>query len=236
LSIESAEATLGHVRSDGSAIIPDALSASEILVVLGALQPLDDRDGKGTRGGRRDLFTAAPALRFLAAHPASHRWPSALLGPEAFVVQAILFDKTPDANWKVAWHQDLTIPVEARIETAGFGPWSGKDGVPHVQASRETLEGMLIVRIHLDRCDSDNGPLRVIPGSHAGGRLAPDEIDHWKAAGQEVEACVPAGGLLLMRPLLLHASSPARRPGHRRVIHLEYAAGGLPGGLSWRRN
>jgi len=107
------------------------------------------------------------------------------------VVQAILFDKTPDANWKVAWHQDLTIPVEARIETAGFGPWSGKDGVPHVQ---------------------------------------------WKAAGQEVEACVPAGGLLLMRPLLLHASSPARRPGHRRVIHLEYAAGGLPGGLSWRRN
>lgn len=152
------------------------------------------------------------------------------------MVQAIFFDKTPAANWKVAWHQDVTIPVQAQVETAGFGPWSDKNGVPHVQADTGTLERMLIVRIHLDRCDSDNGPLRVIPQSHRRGRLTPDEIDGSKSTDREIEAWVPAGGLLLMSPLLLHASSPARRPAHRRVIHLEYAAGELPGGLSWRRS
>jgi ectoine hydroxylase-related dioxygenase (phytanoyl-CoA dioxygenase family) len=92
---------------------------------------------------------------------------------------------------------------------------------------------MVTVRLHLDDCGADNGPLRVIPGSHAQGILMGDEIAHWRKNITGVACEVPRGGVLLMRPLILHASSSAKVPGHRRVIHLEYAAGELPGGLEW---
>jgi ectoine hydroxylase-related dioxygenase (phytanoyl-CoA dioxygenase family) len=148
-------------------------------------------------------------------------------------VRGILFDKLPEANWKVPWHQDLSIAVRGRVDVAGFGPWSVKAGVPHVQPPLPLLENMLALRLHLDDCDAANGPLRVIPRSHTGGRLSPTAIRAWRSQQAAVACLVPRGGALLMRPLLLHASSPALRPGHRRVIHLEFAAEGLPGGLQW---
>src|SRR5262245_7189469 len=83
-----------------------------------------------------------------------------ILGPGAFVVRGLFFDKTPRANWKVSWHQDLTIAVRVRIEAPGFGPWSLKAGVVHVQPPAEILERMATVRLHLDDCSESNGPLR----------------------------------------------------------------------------
>jgi ectoine hydroxylase-related dioxygenase (phytanoyl-CoA dioxygenase family) len=148
-------------------------------------------------------------------------------------VRALFFDKTPKANWRVSWHQDLTIPTRRRVEVPGFGPWSEKAGIPHVQPPASVLERMLTVRIHLDPCDSFNGPVRVLPGTHRHGKLTPAVIEAFRVSVQPVEAVVPAGGLLLMHPLLLHASSPALRPVHRRVIHLEYAADPLPSPLEW---
>ena len=136
------------------------------------------------------------------------------------------------ANWKVPWHQDLTIEVRKKLDVSGFGPWSTKAGVVHVQPPASTLENMLAVRIHLDDCDESNGPLRVIPGSHRLGRLTSEQI--LRIAAQPAVRCtVPAGGVMLMRPLLVHASSACRDPRHRRVIHLEFAAGALPAGLEW---
>jgi len=148
-------------------------------------------------------------------------------------VQGIFFDKPADANWKVQWHQDLSIPVKARVEVPGFGPWSKKAGVPHVQAPNWLLERMLIVRLHLDANTEENGPLRVIAGSHLRGRLTREQIQWWREQGEELVCTVPRGGALLMRPLLLHASSAARTSAHHRVIHLEYAAERLPDGLAW---
>jgi ectoine hydroxylase-related dioxygenase (phytanoyl-CoA dioxygenase family) len=156
------------------------------------------------------------------------------LGPNAFAVRDLFFDKTMDANWKVTWHQDLTIAVRHRIDVPDFGPWSVKDGVPHVRPPVELLERMLTVRLHLDDCGEENGPLRVLPGSHQHGRLGENAIRVWRAEVPAVSCAVKRGGAVLMRPLLLHASSPARRPEHRRVIHLEFAAEELPGGLQWR--
>lgn len=151
-----------------------------------------------------------------------------MVGQRYFPVRGLLFDKTPESNWKVPWHQDLSIAVAARVEAPGFGPWSVKDGVVHVQPPVEVLETMITLRLHLDDCGPDNGPLRVLPGTHALGKVAapPENVS-------EVVCCLPAGGALLMRPLLLHASSPAVAPGRRRVIHLEFASGALPGGLEW---
>jgi hypothetical protein len=41
-----------------------------------------------------------------------------------------------------------------------------KAGAPHVIASDEILHKMLTLRIHLDEVTDENGPLRVVPGSH----------------------------------------------------------------------
>jgi ectoine hydroxylase-related dioxygenase (phytanoyl-CoA dioxygenase family) len=181
----------------------------------------------------RDLFDVLPIVRDLALRPELHGLATTVLGPACFAVRAILFDKTPDANWKVVWHQDLTIALRERRDVPGFHPWSEKAGIVHVQPPVAVLERMVTLRLHLDDCGPDNGPLRVLPGSHRHGKLSPTAIDRWRTEKPEVACTVNRGGVLLMRPLLLHASSPATVPAHRRVIHLEYAAGGLSGGLEW---
>jgi Phytanoyl-CoA dioxygenase (PhyH) len=183
----------------------------------------------------RHLLEAVPAIRELARCESVRCLVASALGAGAFPVQGIYFDKPPGANWKVPWHQDLTIPVRARGEAPGFGPWSVKGGVPHVQAPAWLLERMLIVRLHLDECTVENGALRVIAGSHRHGRLSSAGIERLRERSEEVICEVPRGGALVMRPLLLHASSVARVPGHRRVIHLEYAADPLPDDLAWYR-
>jgi hypothetical protein len=143
-------------------------------------------------------------------------------------VQAIYFDKTPAANWLVAWHQDLTIAVRARIDVPGFGPWSVKDGVHHVQAPVEILENMLTVRLHLDNCDERNGALWVLPGTHLFGRLSTERVTEL-TNGQDGYLCrACAGDALLMRPLLLHRSRRSYSQRHRRVLHIEYASAELP--------
>jgi ectoine hydroxylase-related dioxygenase (phytanoyl-CoA dioxygenase family) len=185
------------------------------------------------RGGIRDLLSASPGVGRLAEHPGVCEIAGKVLGPECFVVRALLFDKTPETNWKVAWHQDLTIAVARRIDVAGYGPWSTKGDVVHVQPPVEVLERMLAVRIHLDDCGPENGPVRVLPGSHRHGRLDDADIRDWAKRGSAVECQVARGGILAIRPLLLHASSEARVPGKRRVIHLEFAVGELSGELEW---
>lgn len=154
------------------------------------------------------------------------------LGKDCFAVRGIYFDKTPDANWKVPYHQDLSIAVKEKVETEGFGPWSEKVGVTHVQPPAEVLEKMLTIRLHLDDTDASNGALRVIPGSHKLGKLESGALAPL-VSKDEVTVSVPEGDAMLMRPLLLHASSPAQSARHRRVIHLEFAGTELPGELEW---
>jgi len=156
-----------------------------------------------------------------------------VLGARARPVRGLLFGKVPGANWKVPWHQDLSIAVREKHSVEGFGPWSEKDGVPHVQPPAQVLAGMLTLRLHLDACPRDNGPLRVLPGSHRGGRLRPSLVQQWREQVEERVCEVEHGGILLMKPLLLHASSACGSPSHRRVLHIEWAAHDLPLPLRW---
>jgi ectoine hydroxylase-related dioxygenase (phytanoyl-CoA dioxygenase family) len=148
-------------------------------------------------------------------------------------VRAILFDKNSTTNWKVPFHQDLSIAVRDQVDVAGFSPWSCKDGVLHAQPPIKVLKTMLTLRIHLDDCLAANGALRVLPGSHIKGRYDAKSIASERSQIEEKICEIQAGGVLLMRPLLLHASSCATATQRRRVVHIEYAACDLPGGLRW---
>jgi hypothetical protein len=69
-----------------------------------------------------------------------------LIGPDAYPVRALLFDKTAANNWSLGWHQDRTIIVRERIETPGYGPWSIKSGLQHVAPPFHVLAGMTTLR------------------------------------------------------------------------------------------
>lgn len=224
------------VERDGFAVVEGVVPDGVADALLPALANVDHEGAVARRGGVhavRNLLEAVPAVRDLARMPSVRALVEPVLGPECFVVRGILFDKTPRANWKVAWHQDLTIAVQAPADAPGFGPWSEKAGIPHVQPPMEVLQRMLTVRLHLDPCGPDNGPVQVLPGSHARGRLSADDIARMRGEVRPVPCTCGRGGALVMRPAILHASSPATRPGHRRVVHLEFAADALPYGLRW---
>ena len=220
-------------RQDGYAIVPRAVDDRLIDGLLVDLAPFATN---ARRGGVRHILRDSLAVQRLAAHPHVRAVAEAAVGLDAVAVRGILFDKTPDANWKVVWHQDLTIALQKRVEVPGFGPWSEKEGVPHVQPPVKLLTDMVAVRIHLDDCTTENGPVRVIPASHRRGRLSGEMIDAARASTAEVSCTVPRGGILAFHSLLLHASSPAMAPIHRRVVHLEFVAARwrhLPSGLNW---
>ena len=225
-----------QIIRDGFAVVPDVLPLRDVETLIETLEALFVDTGEpGGRGvyGVRGLLDAAPIVRELAASRIVRRLVEPILGTECFAVRGILFDKIAGANWKVPWHQDLTIALRERSEVEGFGPFSEKAGVVHAQAPAPLLENMLTVRLHLDACDETNGRLRVLPGTHDKGRLNAEEIQTLRTQIAPVVCVVEQGGAVLMRPLLLHASSPAETPRHRRVIHLEYTKDALPRGLQW---
>jgi len=156
-----------------------------------------------------------------------------LVGRDLVAVKATLFDKTAAANWRVQWHQDRAIAVKERLEVAGYGPWSTKAGSLHVDAPQEVLSQMLAIRIHLDASGAENGPLRVIPGSHLLGKLGEEEVARVAAERPMRELHLAQGALLLMRPLLVHSSSVALSGEHRRVLHIELAPVEAISPLKW---
>lgn len=190
------------------------------------------RLGPVTGAGRRGLM-AEPEVRALALSPKLRALMSDRLGAPARPVRAIYFDKSPETNWLVAWHQDLSIAVADRADVPGFGPWSVKEGVTHVQPPGSLLEQMLTIRLHLDDCDVSNGALQVIAGSHRHGKLSAEQIAAFRSGELPTVCELRAGDALLMRPLLLHASGRSESDGHRRVLHIEYAAFDLPAPLRW---
>ena len=225
-----------EIEKNGFAIRENILPPSEVNQLLAAIAQIDEPGVLQRRSSIyavRNLLDASPEIRELTDSAAIRALIEPILGAEAFPVRGILFDKIADANWKVPWHQDVTIAVQERVETEGFGPWSIKADVLHVQPTARVLENMLSVRLHLDPCHAENGALRVIPGSHRHGRIPEDQIPAIREQSQEFVCESGVGGALLMRPLLLHASSPSQLPNHRRVIHIDFAAVSLPNGLRW---
>ena len=156
---------------------------------------------------------------------------SQLFGNDYFAVKSIYFDKPEQSNWFVAYHQDLTISVDKKQDIEGFGPWTVKQNQFAVQPPLEILESNFTIRIHLDDTDENNGALRVIPKSHLKGVYRPETID-WTTE-TEVVCKVKKGGIMIMKPLLLHASNRTTNNSKRRVVHIEFSNRSLVDTLQW---
>lgn len=215
---------------DGFTILAPPLQPARLDSLRGVLAKAPSPDRRGVYA-RRDVLDIL-LVRDLCAGELGEI-ARQVLGSRARAVRGLFFDKVPGANWKVPWHQDLSIAVREEHQAEGFGPWSLKDGVTHVQPPASVLESMLTLRLHLDACPCENGALCVLPGSHLAGRLGASQIQQWREQVEERVCEVELGEILLMKPLLLHASSASTQPSHRRVLHIEWAARDLPAPLRW---
>ncbi len=151
----------------------------------------------------------------------------------AQLVRAILFNKSPESNWFVTWHQDKTVSVSSKFEESGWGAWSVKENTLHVQPPLAVLDSMVTIRVHLDSTPKENGCLKVIPNSHKLGILNSEKINE-VVVSEKVYFCeAEKGAALIMRPHLLHASSKSSEPSNRRVLHFEFSNWQLPGAVCW---
>jgi len=207
------------VEMQGFAILPGVLQSNEITLLLESLAVLESRR---SRAGIRHLL-GHPVVAAVARDSRLLSIAQDVLGDAAFPFRATLFDKSPDSNWLITWHQDTALPLKEKRDTPGWGPWSVKEGVTYAHAPATALCQVVALRLHLDDSSDQNGPLRVLPGTHTQGVLSDDAVLQLSRELPAVDCLVPSGGVLAMRPLLVHASSKSQIETPRRVLHIEYA-------------
>lgn len=191
------------------------------------LRQLPAMNGAGSRTLLAQPWCAELANQILVAEALAGILPAGHVA-----VQCTFFEKSEAMNWLVPVHQDLSIPVRQRTEAEGARGWSLKQDGWYVQPPTAVLQQMVAVRVHLDDCGADDGPLYVVPGSHMQGAISP-----LAAAGMrqgEVACPALAGDALVMRPLLLHRSSKSTGASRRRVLHFLYGPASMPQGIEWR--
>jgi len=217
-----------QIDEDGFAVVFPLLDQGECDELAKRLSSIP----ASTAGARRLLDEAW--CRALARRIGDHPAIRPMLPDGAVAIQCIYFQKSTGKNWLVPFHQDVSMPVASRVDHPSLSGWSEKEGSLHVLAPLELLERMIAVRLHVDECGEEDGPLRLVPGSHRLGRLDAQAIAAARRDFGESIAVVPRGGGLAMRPLILHASSKSTGAGQRRVLHFVFAPPRLPMGLAWR--
>jgi ectoine hydroxylase-related dioxygenase (phytanoyl-CoA dioxygenase family) len=223
------------ITNKGFATVEAVYSNAEIDSLLQVLAQIDST--KATFRKTADLFAIRQFLKEvpgavpLIFTPTLTTIISKVFGNDYFVVKSIYFDKPSASNWFVAYHQDLTISVDNKQEVLGFGPWTVKQNQFAVQPPLTILQDNFTIRIHLDDTDANNGALKVIPQSHFKGIYRPETID-WEKETETI-CTVKKGGIMFMKPLLLHASNKTTNQAQRRVIHIEFSRIELPERLNW---
>jgi ectoine hydroxylase-related dioxygenase (phytanoyl-CoA dioxygenase family) len=209
-----------HLDRQGFAILPVLFGNEEISAVF---EELDRAPFGRSKAGVRHCL-GSKAVRRIAEDLRLLTIVCQVLGPDAVPFRATLFDKSPSANWLVVWHQDTALPLRRRRDILGWGPWSVKEGVVYAHAPETALLRVIALRIHLDDSSAENGPLRVLPGTHLLGLLSDDAIESLTHKIAPTECIASRGAILAMRPLLVHSSSKAQGEAPRRVLHIEYAS------------
>lgn len=231
-------ASKSNLQLDGLAMLPQVIDADGIQRVLDCLTGAEALSGARQRTSQtyavRHLLWDVPNLACCLTQIGLDDIACELFGQPAFPISATFFDKNPDANWLVPGHQDLVMPVAERQTAEGFTGWNEKSGVTYVELPESVLVNLVALRLHLDDCSLDNGALAVVRASHLRGKLRDTEI---AAIARETYQLCPAnvGDVLAMKPLLVHRSSPAVAPSHRRVLHVVYAVEDPGQGVRWKR-
>ena len=224
-----------RIKQYGFAIIEDVFTDQEIDDLTQAISQVDT--SRPTFRKTNDLFAVRQFLKEVPMavdiifNSRLTAIISAIFDDEFFVVKSIYFDKPEASNWFVAYHQDLTISVDKKMDIEGFGAWTTKQNQFAVQPPLNILQDNFTIRIHLDKTDAENGALKVIPGSHLKGIYRAETID-WSVE-TETGCNVNKGGVMFMKPLLLHSSGRTTNSHKRRVIHIEFSRSFLPDNLYW---
>jgi ectoine hydroxylase-related dioxygenase (phytanoyl-CoA dioxygenase family) len=224
-----------RILSEGFAIIDNIYTDEEVDGILSTISQVDTSKPTFRKTTNlfaiRQFFKEVPAAVDLVFVDKLYDLIAHLFSDQFFVVKSIYFDKPENSNWFVSYHQDLTISVDKKVDIEGYAPWTTKHNQFAVQPPLEILQDNFTIRIHLDNTDEENGALRVIPGSHLKRIYRPETID-WSNE-TETTCCVPRGGVMLMKPLLLHSSGRTTNNSKRRVIHIEFSRSSLAGELKW---
>jgi len=215
------------LNGNGFAVIPGIYSPQEVDSIN---EHITSIHGNEKLFGERQFLRRTPGLLKLLWNESLRKLLSEV-APESFIIKSIYFNKPPQANWFVSWHQDKTIFVKEKTEIVGFKNWTKKDGEFGVQPPAEYLGNIVTIRIHLDDTDETNGALKVIPHSHSESGLRSAGVAF--SDSDSVICPVITGGVMLMKPLLFHSSSRSTGENPRRVIHLEFCSLELPEGLEW---
>lgn len=208
-----------EVAEQGFSIISGLFDPTELANILAGVEHSAETP---TQAGVRHAL-GFPEIYALAQDKRLLQLASDIEGDEPIPYRATLFDKSPAANWLVTWHQDKVLPLCSRHDQPGWGPWSHKQGVLYAQAPAAVLSNILALRIHFDDSEETNGPLRVLPSTHKLGVLSDERINALAHSMKDITCCVETGGVLAMRPLIVHASSKTHLRLRRRVLHIEYS-------------
>ncbi|MDQ8141043.1 phytanoyl-CoA dioxygenase family protein [Chryseobacterium sp. CFS15] len=223
------------IQENGFTVINNIFSDTEIEEISKVIQNIDT--SKETFRKSEDLFAIrqflkeVPDVKDLVFNENLKEIIKEIFGEKYLVVKSIYFDKPEKSNWYVAYHQDLTISVDKKIDLENFGSWTTKQNQFAVQPPLDILENIFTIRIHLDDTDENNGALKVVPKSHAKGIYRPETID-WSVETENI-CNVEKGGIMIMKPLLLHGSNRTTNGKKRRVIHIEFSDKELPEVLNW---
>lgn len=230
------ENNYSHVDEKGFAIVDAVYTLEEVNAIINEINQ-QVTTSKSTFRRTKDLFAIRQFLKEIPSIESKIFNEDlkiilrALLGDTYFVVKSIYFDKPETSNWFVAYHQDLTISVNQKEDVNGFSNWTVKQNQFSVQPPVNYLEQIITLRIHLDDTTEENGALKIIPESHKKGIIRLDELH--LSEENETTCNVSKGGVMIMKPLLFHASNRTTNASRRRVIHIEFSTMELPNKLSW---
>ena len=224
-----------ELEEKGYALLENCYSSHEIQKMIHCIQGMDQKGSPVPKSkdvfAIRQLFTALPQLKDCVFNQKIKTLLAKFYPSNYFLTKAIYFDKPPTSNWFVPYHQDLSVSVNQKVALDGYTNWTSKKGQFGVQPPIEILARTITLRIHFDKTNQFNGALKVISKSHKRGIIRTVSKD-WNLDAEHI-CPVEKGGVMLMKPLTLHASNRTTNNKQRRVIHLEFCDIELPKPLKW---
>lgn len=229
---------LKEIETEGFTIIENVYDQNEIEKLIAIIEnATENKTEKSTFRKSDDLFAIRQFHKEIpeSLHYIFNQKLIAIIksyfGEDYFITKSIYFDKPEKSNWFVSYHQDLTISVDKKMDIENFENWTNKQNQFAVQPPKEILENIFTIRIHLDKTTKENGALKVLNKSHKKGIYRTDKVD----LENEIETIceVDKGGIMIMKPLLFHASNKTTNNERRRVIHIEFSNKNLPNELEW---